>query len=204
MIYKTLEFKLNSDKTLVSMVISKEEYYSNILEKIYETNDKCKKTCNKLKDKKENCTKKCDKELPENPSIRIPKIKFIGLKTLTDRRVRIYKFDSDTIIKKFIYSTSEEAKKITVIPSDFHPLALPRLLPDPQPYEFYADGSIQKRRHFQMPPRIEFTKFILLEYKFSHYISMSKTALVNNQVHIFGGSNDARKVIYNLNSKKNF
>ena len=99
------------------------------------------------------------------------------IKTMKNKKIRIFKFDHASKIRNFIYSTSSRFK-INVLRSE---ASLPR--------ENYVllDGRIISKEASFFPP-FDYENYL------SKYLFSSRHAFVNGQVHIFGGDEDRHRV----------
>ena len=105
------------------------------------------------------------------------KIGMRGLENIKNKKIRIFKLDRVTRIKNFIHIT-ETTSKINVILPDFSGKK--------QPYGLSLDGSIQSEVSFLPPSPFDGTV--------SEYLQKSRHAIVNGQLHIFGGGFDPFQV----------
>lgn len=106
------------------------------------------------------------------------KIKMTGLDKIMNKKIRIFKLDRAAIIKYFILSTPKQTN-IYVLPSGSEPFAI------------RTNGAIEKKvLHVN-----------IAESKYSYYriIYTARHALVNNQLHVFGGMEGDRKVYFFIN-----
>ena len=99
-----------------------------------------------------------------------------GLEEINEKRIRVYKSDQQTEIKNFIISSNP--KQLLVI--------LPYYMGANRPYVLRDDKSLNRAIKLTSPTEILLSK----------YLWFSKSAIVNNKLHIFGGHEDfnARKV----------
>ena len=110
----------------------------------------------------------------------------LWLKNLSDKRVRVYKFDSETEIKKFFYSTGKSTQLLVIIPDASGRFA---------PYPLLGDGSSNTELSITSP--VSFGN----DFDVGSYTFRSVFALVNDEPYIFGGWSNNHKVSYisNLN-----
>ena len=93
------------------------------------------------------------------------------LQAMKEKRIRVFKFDDWTQIKN-IYFFKNRPKQINVILSNKNDI--------PGQYALFGDGSTNENARIFIPDRID--------------VYRSLFALVNDQLHIFGGWQDSRIV----------
>ena len=98
------------------------------------------------------------------------KIKLTKFEEIQNKKIRIFKTDRHTKIKNFIYSNSAVTSK------SYFNVILPHY-EKREPYTLRTNGEINKDVFFDAP----------LGPHISYYTFTSKHAIVNDQLHIFGG-----------------
>ena len=101
------------------------------------------------------------------------------MEEVEDKRVRVFKFDEETEIKNFVFLEKKKigCEKLLVILGDYS---------DASPY-YFADG-ISKDPTPRISPPDDFDGTI------ARYTYNSKSAVVKDQLHIFGGDYGRRMV----------
>ena len=100
-----------------------------------------------------------------------------------DKRIRVFKRDRQSKIKNFLYLPEEPKQLLVILPDD----DWSRL-----PYAFLGDNSINKRVNINPPMDSSSEK-----YTIPQYASGSSFAIIKQQLHIFGGVRNQRRVISN-------
>lgn len=100
------------------------------------------------------------------------KIRVRRLKGTQKKKIRIFKLDRATRIFNFFYTTETSSKIDVILPS--HSAKV-------NPYGLSPDKSIQYKIFFKPPYNYDDMAAI------SQYLQDSKHAILNGQIHIFGG-----------------
>ena len=107
----------------------------------------------------------------------IAKRKLVTLEKINDKRIRVFKLDRQAQIKNFVYSIEPQKEILAIVPGEFWGL----------PYVLHGDG-IHTKSAYTFPPEND-GKFTI-----GDYTGGSSYAVIENQLYIFGGWHNGRKV----------